>query len=42
MLTEDDTEKIDSIRSIVSAWFIGETIDDYEALEVYEEIQIMI
>lgn len=38
MLTEEDAEKISSIKCIISAWFIGETIDDYEALEVYEEM----
>ena len=41
MFTQEDTEKIESIRLIISTWFSGEYVDDFEALEVYEEMQLM-
>lgn len=42
MFTQEDTEKIESIRLIISTWFSGEIVDDFEALEAYEEMQLMV
>ena len=42
MFTQEEAEKIESIRLIISTWFSGEYVDDYEALEVYEEMQIIV